>query len=296
MKVLLTGASGFLGRYVLQSLQRQGIATVTLGRQRAANSAFAEFIEADLLTMPDFNALARQARATHLLHLAWFTEHGEFWTSPQNLSWIYASVRLADAFCNAGGQRVVMAGSCAEYEWSENSVLREDATPLNSATLYGTTKNTTRRLVNAICTEYQVPLLWGRMFLLHGTGENRARLIPSLIDVFRGQRPPFGINAYAARDFLHATDVAEGFNTLLRRGDSGAYNICSGQPVLLGDVARELARLLDADPQAVLSLASARRDEPATLIGDNSKLKALGWQPALSLTQGLERTVREAAQ
>lgn len=295
MRVLLTGASGFLGRYVLQSLQRHHIETVMLGRHRAPNSDFAEFIEADLLAMPNFDALVKQANATHLLHLAWFTEHGEFWSSPQNLSWIYATVRLVDAFCIAGGQRVVVAGSCAEYAWSQNNILREDDTPLKPATLYGTAKNTTRRLVNAICTQHHVPLAWGRIFLLYGAGENRARLIPSLIDAFRGQRPPFGINASAVRDFLHASDVAEGFVTLLRGGDSGAYNISSGQPVLLGDVARELARWLGADPQTVLRLTPERPGEPTSLSGENLKLKSLGWLPQLSLSHGLELTVRESA-
>lgn len=293
MRILLTGASGFLGRYVLQRLQHHGIETVTLGRHRPSQCDFAEFIEADLLAMPDFDALVKQAHATHLLHLAWETEHGKFWTSPQNLSWIYATVRLVDAFCHAGGQRVVAAGSCAEYEWSQSLCL-EDDTPLGAATLYGTTKNTTRRLVSAICTQHQVPFAWGRIFLLHGAGENRARLIPSLIDVFRGQCAPFGINAAAARDFLHASDVADGFVTLLRRGDSGAYNISSGQPVLLGDIARELAQLLNADPQPVLQLSADHRDEPAVLSGDNHKLEALDWQPALTLTQGLAVTVRES--
>ena len=141
MKVLLTGASGFLGRYVLDSLRRQNIETVMLGRQRARNSSFANFIEADLLAAPeDFSALMTQEKATHLLHLAWYAEPGKFWSSPQNLRWVNATVRLVEAFCDAGGQRVVIAGSCAEYEQSQ-SLCREDHTPLNPATIYGTAKN-----------------------------------------------------------------------------------------------------------------------------------------------------------
>jgi len=293
MKVLLTGASGFLGRYVLDSLRQHGIEAVMLGRRRAPEGEFAELIEADLLAVPDFAALVKESGATHLLHLAWYAEHGKYWTSPFNLRWVDATTRLVEAFCEAGGQQVVVAGTCAEYDWL-HGYCREDSTPLNPTTLYGTAKDAARRLAMAICAQHQVQCAWGRVFLPFGTGEASQRLIPSLIEVLRGKRPPFGVNATAYRDFLHASDVAEGFISLLRSGASGAYNISSGQPVQLGDVVRLLARLLDADPQAVLSLTTERLAEPASLVGENLKLKTLGWQPTLTLVQGLERTVREA--
>lgn len=293
MRLLLTGASGFLGRYVLESLHRQSIEAVTLGRRRAPDSAFADFIEADLLATQDFAALVKESAATHLLHLAWYAEHDKYWTSPLNLRWAEATARLVEAFCEADGQQVVVAGTCAEYDWS-HGYCREDSAPLNPATLYGTAKDAARRLALAVCAQHQVPCAWGRVFLPFGAGEASQRLIPSLIEVFRGKRPAFGVNATAYRDFLHASDVAEGFVTLLCSGATGAYNISSGQPVQLGELVSELARLAKADPQVVLNLATEHPGDPRLLVGENLKLKTLGWQPALSLTQGLERTVREA--
>ena len=291
MKVMLTGASGFLGRYVLDSLRRHGIDTVMVGRRLPGDSAFAGFSEADLLAAPDFAVLVREAGVTHLLHLAWYAEHGKYWTSPLNLRWVDATTRLVESFCEAGGKQVVVAGTCAEYDWA-HGYCREDNTPLSPATLYGTAKDVARRLVMAVCAQRQVPCAWGRVFIPYGAGEANQRLIPSLIEVFLGKRTPFGVNATAYRDLLHASDVAEGLVTLLCQGASGAYNISSGQPVQLEVVVRELARMLNADPQVVLSLTSERPGEPPLLAGENLKLKALGWQPALSLVQGLERSVR----
>jgi len=253
-----------------------------------------DFVEADLLAVPDFASLVRESGATHLLHLAWYAEHSTYWTSPLNLRWVEATARLVEAFCETGGQRVVLAGTCAEYDWS-HGYCREDSTPLNPATLYGTAKDATRRLAMALCAQHQVPCAWGRVFLPFGTGEARQRLIPSLIEAFRGNGPPFGVDATAYRDLLHVSDVAEAFVALLRSGANGAYNISSGQPVLLGDVVRELARLLDADPHVVLRLTSGRQGEPHLLVGENLKLKALGWQPALTLAEGLKRTVGGAS-
>jgi nucleoside-diphosphate-sugar epimerase len=292
MKVLLTGASGFLGRHVLACLRRHGIDTVAVGRRLPEGVAATDFIEADLLVTEDFAALIKASGATHLLHLAWYAEHGKYWTSPLNLRWVEATTRLVEAFCEAGGQRAVIAGTCAEYDWS-HGYCREDGTPLNPSTYYGTTKDAARRLVMAVCSQHQIPCAWGRLFLPYGVGEASQRLIPSLIDVFRGKLPSFGVNALAYRDFLHVSDVAEGFIVLLKSGESGAYNISSGQPVQLADMVRELARLLDADPEVVLGLKTERPSEPLMLVGENLKLKKLGWQPVLSLAQGLELTVRE---
>ena len=293
MRVLLTGASGFLGQYVSACLHRHGIDTVAVGRRLPEGIATTDFIEADLLATENLATLVKASKATHLLHLAWYAEHGKYWTSPLNLRWVDATTRLIEAFCEAGGQQVVVAGTCAEYDWSHDCC-HEDGTPLNPATLYGTAKDAARRLAMAVCAQHQVPCSWGRLFLPFGTGEAPQRLIPSLIEVFRGKRKPFGVSASSYRDFLHASDVAEGFITLLLNGKNGAYNISSGQPVQLAEVVKELAQLLDADPQSVLGLNSERPSEPRLLTGENLKLKALGWQPALTLHQGLELTVREA--
>lgn len=294
MRVLLTGASGFLGSYVLNSLHQQGIDTVVLGRKppnhnNNFNYVDTAFIEADLLApCISFTSLAQKAKATHLLHLAWYAEHGKYWASPLNLRWVEATTHLTEAFCQAGGQRVVVAGTCAEYDWSYG-YCREDNTPLNPATLYGVAKDASRRLVMAVCSQHQVPCAWGRVFLPFGVGESKERLIPSLIDVFQDQRPPFGVNAAAYRDFLYASDVADALITLLKNNlCSGAYNISSGEPVQLEALVYHLADLLGANPHVVLDLTTERPTEPTLLVGENQKIRTLGWQPKLSLVQGLK--------
>lgn len=287
MRVMLTGASGFIGSYVLRALEHYGIDVVAVGRTRPQSSI--PFIAADLLTITDFVPLVQQAKATHLLHLAWYSEHEKYWTSPLNLRWVEATVRLVEAFCSVNCQQVVIAGTCAEYDWT-HGYCREDNTPKNPATLYGTAKDATRCLIMAICAQHHVPCAWGRIFLPYGQGESASRLIPSLIDVFSGRRDPFGVNVTAYRDFLHASDVAEAFVRLLFSGASGAHNICSGEPTRLTEVVTTLATLLGVDPEPVLVLASERFGEPPLLVGENLKLRSLGWRPLLTLVKGLERT------
>ena len=294
MNVLVTGASGFLGRYVLASLCRHAIGFVAAGRRRPEHVADDAFISADLLSLSskDCRELIAASGATHLLHQAWTTEHGQYWRSPANLRWVEATVRLVEEFCEAGGQQVVVAGTCAEYEWCE-PICDEFRTPLVPATLYGAAKDATRRLVEAICRERRVPCAWGRVFLPFGAGESSLRLVPSLIDALRGTRAPFSIDAAARRDFLHAGDVAEAFVTLLKSGASGPFNISSGETVAIDALLRELAAQLQADPAPILALARSREGEPAVLTGDNSRLRALGFTPCHTLRSGLALTLAD---
>lgn len=284
MKVLITGANGFLGQHVVRLLLRQGVDVIAMGRQPPKDVAINKFLQVDLLGSVNFQEMIKSSGATHLLHLAWYAEHGKYWSSPLNLRWVDATVRLTEAFCLAGGQKVVIAGTCAEYDWTYGNCL-EDHTPLNPSTLYGTAKDATRRLVAVICAEHRIPCAWGRIFLPYGPGEDHRRLIPALIEVFEGTRTPFGVNAAAFRDFLHVEDVANGLWTLLHRDATGAFNICSAQPAQIAEIVNMLARSRNADPQLVLSLNTERPGEPRLLVGDNQKITALGWQAKHSLRE-----------
>lgn len=288
MKVLLTGASGFLGQYVLNRLHKNDISTVVVGRTLPKNVSPTDFIKADLLDNSDFGDLISVSKATHLLLFAWYTEHVKYWTSPLNLRWTEATVRLVKAFCKNSGKKVVVAGTCAEYDWSYG-YCREIITPLNPNTLYGLAKDATRRLTMAVCAEHKTPCAWGRIFSPYGHGEDSRRLIPSLIEVFQGKRQPFGVNATAYRDFLHADDLAQGFLKLLLSDAEGSYNICSGQPVQIAEVVRHIANSFETDPQTVLELSTERLGEPSFLVGDNQKLKLLGWHAEHSLADILKK-------
>lgn len=291
MRVLLTGASGYLGQHVLARLRERGCDVVLLGRSRPLGEGDLPWLPVDLLDGHDLASALYESQASHLLHLAWYAEYGKYWASPLNLRWVDASLRLLQAFTEQGGRHAVMAGTCAEYDWCGEGLLHEDTTPLNPASLYGAAKDATRRMAQAWCREQGVSLAWGHVFFPFGPGEARQRMVPSLIDVFRGDSQPFGVNAEAWRGMLPVRDAAEALVHLLSQGCEGRYNICSGQPVQVGEVVRTLARLCGADPSPVLALTTARPGDPAMLVGDNTRLLATGWRPTQTLEQGLSLQV-----
>ena len=292
MKVLLTGASGYLGRHVLKALHMQGIETVSVQHTATVGPQAGETLSADLLSPDGALELVTRAKATHLLHLAWYVEQGKYWNSPQNFEWVQASIRLVDAFCRQGGRHVVVAGTCAEYDWNYG-FMREGITPYNPNTAYGICKNATRQLLQSLCDLHDTRLAWGHVFFPFGMDEAFGRLIPSLIQVFREQIPAFGVNAESVRGMLPVTDAAEAFAQLLKHPQArGTYNICSGIPTRIEEIVTLLAMECNADPATVLKLPSARLGDPAMLLGDNQRLRSLGWRMQGSLQQCIKDTVQ----
>lgn len=283
MRVLVTGATGYIGRSVIAALAELGLPSVMVGRARVAGS---DFIEADLLQQADFGNLIQQSKATHLIHLAWEARHGAYWTHPDNPRWAIATARLVDAFCASGGQGIVVAGSSAEYDWGYGWC-REETTPTSSSTPYGVAKDAARRLTQETTRMAGVPLAWGRIFLSYGSGEDARRLVPSVAAALGGTRPAFAVDTYAYRDFLHVSDVAAALVRLLTSGTNGVANISSGMPVRVAEIITTLAQVIGADPAPMLSLSTARPGDPRLLAGDPARLASLGWVPKLTLAEGL---------
>ena len=275
MKVLITGASGFIGRHLLKCLQSSNIDVVLVGRNKQAGYR-GVFIKADLLELRDFNNLISKANASHLIHLAWYAEHGSYWTSSLNFRWVESTIKLAEAFCEAGGQHILAAGTCAEYDWTYGYCI-EEKTPLIPATIYGTSKDATRRLLMSLCATHKVTCSWGRIFMPYGPGEDIRKLIPALNNVFNFKQPPFAVGSSSFRDFLHVEDVAAAFVKLLTSRAHGEFNICSGIPTQISEVIKLLANARNQDPRIVLDHSVSRIGEPLMLVGENKKLTSLGW-------------------
>lgn len=286
----MTGASGYLGQNALAVLSRRGVPVVAIGRNRPNLPAGAEFFRIDLLEKPDLSGVVARSGASHLLHLAWFAEHGRYWTSSENLRWVDATTALVGAFVRAGGQAVVVAGTSAEYDWS-HGYCREQTTPCEPKTLYGVAKDVARRLCVAIATAANVPLAWARVFLSYGPHEAPGRLVPSLAAALRGKCGPFAVDGGAYRDFLHARDVGAALITLLEQRHDGVVNVSSGEPLRVADLVRAMAKVLDADPVPILAMARPRPGDPRLIVGDNSRLLATGWEPSFDLAAGLRQTL-----
>ena len=293
-RVLVTGASGFIGRHALEPLMRRGFEVHALTSRRSPRQTPPEVIwhRADLLEPGVHGGLLDAVAPSHLLHLAWYAEHGRFWTSLENLRWAAATIALVQAFAEAGGRRAVLAGSCAEYRWGEAGPCIEGVTPLEPATLYGTAKNATRSLLQAAAAELGIELAWGRVFFLYGPGEAPDRLVAAVARALvAGERAATG-DGTQIRDFLHVADVGGAFAALVDGRVTGAVNIGAGEGRPLRDVIEAIGAAAGRPDLLDIGALPPRPGDPAELVADVRRLRdEVGFTPAIALNDGIERTV-----
>jgi nucleoside-diphosphate-sugar epimerase len=288
-RVLVTGASGFIGSHCVPLLVEAGYdvhGVVPEGVEPQA--AGITWHSADLLERDQVRQLMDEVRPTHLLHLAWFVEPGEFWRSSENLRWLQSGLDLVRSFADAGGERSVMAGTCVEYAPSTEPLL-EGVTPIGPTTLYGACKAALHLSSSAFYEERGVSRAWGHIFYLYGPREHPGRLVPSVISAL-GEGTTFVCqHPHDVRDFLHVEDVASAFVALLGSEVEGAVNIASGEPTAVGELVTTLAGVMGRPD---LVDCSAVAPEQSRIVGDNGRLRnEVGWRPRFDLDSGLAATV-----
>ncbi|MEJ7615966.1 MAG: NAD(P)-dependent oxidoreductase [Pyrinomonadaceae bacterium] len=292
-KVLLTGATGFIGRHCVASLLAKGyeVHAVYLNAQRET-SAGVHWHQTDLLDVGQVTKLMAQVQPTHLLHLAWYAVPGKYWTSSENLRWVQASLNLLQLFAAHGGRRVVAAGTCAEYDW-RYGYCSEKVTPLAPTTLYGSCKHSLRIILEAFAKQTEISAAWGRIFFLYGPHEYSARLVASVIRSLLQGEPARCSHGNQVRDFLYVQDTAEAFVALLDSDVTGAVNVASGHPVALKDVVNQVAHQLDRPELIQLGAVPAPANEPPLIVAEVDRLTGeVGWTPKYDLQSGLEVTIK----
>jgi nucleoside-diphosphate-sugar epimerase len=190
-KILVTGATGFIGRFTIDPLRALGYEIHTVSREPAKAAHLGPDIRiarGDLLDASFRHDFMARERFSHLLHLAWYAEHGKFWTAPQNLDWLAVSVDLIHLFAQHGGTRVVGAGTCAEYDWSYG-FCSEDLTPLKPRTLYGVAKRALGEVLLSYARQIGLSAAWGRIFFTFGPYEAPSRFVASVIRALLRSEP-----------------------------------------------------------------------------------------------------------
>jgi nucleoside-diphosphate-sugar epimerase len=307
-RVLVTGAGGFIGRHTLGPLAAAGLEVhaVTSTDPPPDAPAGVRWHRADLLAPGSAAALARAVQPSHLLHLAWCTAPSAYWTAPENLDWVQASLRLLRAFGDAGGRRAVFAGTCAEYAWRRRTHCVElatpgrpatttperPATPLAPATLYGGAKHGLHVVADAWARQAGVELAWGRVFHVYGPHEHPDRFVAGIAcALLRGEAAPCS-RGRQVRDFLYAPELGAAFAALLASEVTGPVNMASGEPVPVAEVVAAVAEAAGHPELVRLGARALGPDEPDSLTADTRRLREeVGWAPSVGLREGAARTV-----
>lgn len=291
-RVLVTGATGFVGRQVLQPLLEMGYEVHVATRHGSAWRPENVILhQVDLLDCSAHRSLLEAIRPSYLLHIAWYAEHGKYWNAVENALWLKATLSLVEAFCHAGGIRAVGVGTCAEYDW-RYGLFVEGETPEQPASLYGSAKLAAGHNAAALAKAHGVGFSWARIFFPYGQGEPESRLIPHVItSLLRGELACC-THGRQFRDFLHVADVGDALATVLDSTVRGPINIGSGIPVTIGDVALRIGLALERPELVKLGAVPEPENSSRMILADTLRLKKeVGWTPKRSLDEGLMQAI-----
>lgn len=289
-RVLVTGAGGFIGRTSLAPLRAAGFEVHAVLSPRAA-SAGKDDRRADLLERDAIDTLIEAVRPTDLLHFAWIATPGEYLDSPANDRWLEASRYLIERFRAAGGTRAVVAGSCAEYDWSRVAVCEERSSPLAAPprSRYAECK---LALARALAAQTGLSSAWGRIFFQFGPHEHPARLVASVIRALLSGAEARATHGGQIRSFLPVSEVGAAFAALLASGVEGPVNIGAAEPLAIAELLERIAALIGRRELLRLGALESRRDEPLRLLPELRRLREeVGFEPRVSLDQGLRETI-----
>ena len=277
-KVLVTGATGFIGNYVIQQLLQNNCAVIATSANEAKAAAFPWFNRVTYIPFnleqfdEDVDYFRFFKEPDQLIHLAW---EG----LPNYKSAFHLDVNLPRHFSFVknmilhGLRDVAITGTCFEYGMQEGC-LREDMTVF-PANPYAQAKNRLREQLQEFQQQQPFILKWIRLFYMFGKGQNPNSLLSQLDRALAAQEPVFNMSGgEQVRDYLPVEKVAEYIVTIAgQKQVTGIINCCSGQPVMLKDFVNDYLAQKKQTIALNLGFYPYPDYEPMRFWGDNTKLK-----------------------
>ena len=290
MRILVTGAAGFVGYAVAALLVEQGQEVTGLTRSGAsALPTGVQRLEGDLRAPATLPGVIAEVDA--VCHLAGLTKVRESRTSPVGY-WrtnVGGTLAILDRLARVRAGRLVLASTCTVYGEHANQPISETAAVAPSSP-YGTSKLAADQAAADLAATGAIGAISLRAFNVAGAlpghpDRDMTRLIPRLLAVQQGRVPELVVNGdgTAVRDFVHVADMATAFVLALfacQPGSWRAYNVGSGRPSTVHDV---IATAETVTGRPVPRRHTAAAHEPATLVADSTRIRSeLGWRPEKS--------------
>lgn len=244
-RVLLTGATGFVGRQVLKSLSASGVSVDVVVREGSDLRSMAAYGVERVLHTADMFAedVAWWQRACTdvdiVVHAAWYAEPGRYLQSPANLDCLEGTLRLARGAAQAGVKRFVGVGTCFEYDLTLGHLSVH--TPLRPTTPYAAAKASTFWMLSQWLPTQGLEFLWCRLFYLFGEGEDPRRLVAMVRTKLAAGEPVELTSGAQLRDFMDVRFAGQRLAELALGGLQGPVNVCSGTGISVRALAEQIA-------------------------------------------------------
>ncbi|BCS34698.1 CDP-abequose synthase [Luteitalea sp. TBR-22] len=295
-RVLLTGASGFVGAAVLRRMVAQEREVAVLLRASSDTRRIDDLLPHVAVVRGDLAHLDAVTDAIAafgpdvVAHLAWQGVKGSDRNDPGQLENVMAAITLQRVATAVGCTRMVGLGSQAEYG-PQAGRIAEDA-PTRPTTMYGAAKLATAILLERACATAGQSFAWMRLFSSYGPGDDPSWMIPYLIErLLAGERPSLTA-AEQVWDYIHVEDAAAAVVAMVDADATGVFNLGSGTAWPLRDIITTVRDAIDPSLPLGFGEVPYRPDQVMHLEADVTRLRAAtGWAPAIALREGLQAVV-----
>ncbi|PPC78432.1 NAD-dependent epimerase/dehydratase [Pokkaliibacter plantistimulans] len=269
--VLITGATGFIGRQVANEVSKLGYQVRVVCRPSSNLSVLNDaVIEKVVLTEDLFSEdscwwhLALEG-VYAVIHLAWYVEPKLYIDSPKNISCLKGTLALAEACSASNITQFIGAGTCLEYERSDLPLGIDS--PLIATNAYTAAKISCYWNLKYLFSNTSISFSWCRFFYLYGEGEDRRRLVPYVHDQLLAENKVFVANPDLIRDFLDVKLAGKLVAKVLSNNKSGAVNICSGVAESVREIVEKIAKSYGRYDLLTFGERNANVNEPPVVLG-----------------------------
>lgn len=278
MKVLVTGACGFIGNYVVAELLRHGYTVIATSRDEDKAAKFGWFsqvryISCDLnIPQEDFFQFFQQPDL--LIHLAWegLPNYKDLFHLEKNL---FSNYQFLKNMFENGLQSLVVTGTCLEYGM-QNGALNEAMTTMPNNP-YGLAKDTLRKFLEQLQKKIDFEFKWVRQFYMYGKGQHPKSILSQLDRAVEKGETSFNMSGgEQLRDYLPVEKVAEYIVRIpMQNKISGIINCCSGEPISIRKLVENYLAEKNKSIELNLGFYPYPDYEPMAFWGDSRKLKSI---------------------
>ncbi|MEI6807452.1 MAG: GDP-mannose 4,6-dehydratase [bacterium] len=305
MRILITGAGGFVGRHTCRDLLTHGHAIQAMDLTGpSAASTITDWTVCDLRDSKATDNAIRTIRPEACIHLAGFSHVPAGWSKPKELfeANVIGTINLLEAFRNhAPAARLLIVTTAQVYGTQSGPAALSEADPLLPVSLYAVSKVAVDQMTLLYARHYGMATMTVRPNNHIGPGQPPDFVVSSLARQVRaiaaGAEPVIRVgNLESQRDFTDVRDVARAYRLLIEKGRSGsAYNLGSGHLVSIDEILGHLCRLANVKPEVIRDDQLFRERDSSPIL-DTSKLRTdTNWRPEIDLQSSLRDILAEQA-
>ena len=299
MKILLTGAGGFIGAAFARAAVARGhqIAGLLIpgeaippvlakGKDEHKNTPHKPVWLRGTLDDAPWTEI-QQLHPDVCVHTAWVTAPGVYLESPDNIRFLESSIKFLRKVNELGTNHILSLGTCVEYQMTGKKC-SEETTPIVPTTTYARCKNDLRLAMEADSNSRGFIFSWGRVFYPYGPREHPARLCSFIIQkLSRGEKLTLK-TPNSTKDYIFVEDLADAILAVVEKRFQDAINLGTGTGVTVRQIAQALGQMLGRT-ELIEEANPAASDPLDYVVADASRLDRLGWKPRHTLEEGLRK-------